>query len=817
MVSFTRKKSGGTIHSNERKVIMNKKVLHTLEYDKIIDMLVAEADSDPGKDRARHLVPSVKRHEIIEWQAQTTAAQIRILKDRKPSFHGLRDPRRDLRPLEKGGTLGIGELLNICRLLEIARDTIASDARLRDLPHAEEDVLSGHFRALIDVPDLRAEITRCIPAPDEIADDASAELSAIRRTIRGMDARIREQLNKTIASSSEMLRETLVTVRDGRYCLPVRSEFKSSFPGMIHDQSSTGSTFFIEPMAVVNLNNELTEWFAKEQTEIQKILADLSNLTAPYAADIEKDFLLLSELDFIFAKASLSVKMRAGEPLFQGKYIQIRQGRHPLIPAKQVVPIDVSLGKDYDLLVITGPNTGGKTVTLKTVGLLTLMGQAGLHIPAGDRSHLRVYDEVFADIGDEQSIEQSLSTFSSHMTNTVSILKKASPRTLVLFDELGAGTDPVEGAALAIAILDHLHRRRITAMATTHYSELKLYALQEDGVENASCEFDVATLSPTYRLLVGIPGKSNAFAISSKLGLSDDIIREAKRRIGDEEKSFEDVVSGLERSRVEAEKEREKAVRFRENAEGYKKKLEDKEEKLEQSRDKILRRANEEAREILEKAKKIADESIRKYNKWMNDPEALKAMEHERGALRDAMNEVEEGLSATGPGSSKRRKKSSKKPEELAVGDIVMVHSMGVKGTISTAPSRGKCYVQIGILRSEVELTDLEYLESETKQAKKEASITQSRNLKMSKAMTVHTEINLIGKTVAEAIPLLDKYIDDACIAHLSQVRIIHGMGTGALRAAVHDHLRRNRAVESFRLGEQGEGGYGATVAFLKQ
>ena len=791
---------------------MNKKVLHTLEYEKIIGLLTAEADSDPGKDKASHLIPSSKRHEIIEWQAQTTAALNRILKDDKPAFHGLRDPRRDLRPLEKGGVLGIGELLNICRLLEIARDSIAADEKLEDY----EDVLSGQFRSLVDVPELRAEISRCIIGPDEIADEASSELSSIRRTIRGMDARIREQLNKTIAASSGMLRESLVTVRDGRYCLPVRSEFKSSFPGMIHDQSSTGSTFFIEPMAVVNLNNELTEWFAKEQTEIQKILADLSNLTAPYAAEIEKDFLLLAELDFIFAKASLSKKMRASEPLFQGKFIQIRQGRHPLIPSKNVVPIDISLGKDYDLLVITGPNTGGKTVTLKTVGLLTLMGQAGLHIPANDRSHLRVYDEVFADIGDEQSIEQSLSTFSSHMTNTVSILKKASPRTLVLFDELGAGTDPVEGAALAIAILDHLHRKHITAMATTHYSELKLYALQEDGVENASCEFDVATLSPTYRLLVGIPGKSNAFAISSKLGLSGDIIKEAKRRIGDEEKSFEDVVSGLEESRIEAEREREKAVRFRENAEGYKKKLEDKEEKLEQSRDKILRRANEEAREILEKAKKVADESIRKYNKWMNDPEALKAMEHERGALRDSINEVEEGLASTGPGNSSRRRKSSKKPEELTIGDIVMVHSMGVKGTISTEPTRGKCYVQIGILRSEVELSDLEYLESETKQAKKEASITQSRNLKMSKAMTVHTEINLIGKTVAEAIPVLEKYIDDASIAHLSQIRIIHGMGTGALRSAVHDHLKRNRAIESFRLGEQGEGGYGATVATLR-
>ena len=791
---------------------MNKKVLHTLEYDKIIDRLVHEADSDPGKEKARKIVPLSDRDRIIELQAQTTAALNRILKDGKPSFSGLRDPRRELKPLEKGGTLGTAELLNICRLFEIAKAAIDSDEKLDDY----EDVLSGQFKSLTDVPDLRAEIKRCIPAPDEIADDASPALASIRRTIQGMDGRIRDQLNKTIAASSGMLRENLVTIRDGRYCLPVKSEHKGSFPGMVHDQSSTGSTFFIEPMAVVELNNELASWFAKEQTEIQKILADLSNLTAPYIADIERDFLLLSELDFIFAKGMLSKKMRASEPLFHGKYIQIRQGRHPLIPDKQVVPIDVALGKDYDLLVITGPNTGGKTVTLKTVGLLTLMGQAGLHIPANDRSHLRVYDEVFADIGDEQSIEQSLSTFSSHMTNTVDILKKANSRTLALFDELGAGTDPTEGAALAIAILDHLHRKHMTAMATTHYSELKLYALTEDGVENASCEFDVESLAPTYRLLVGIPGKSNAFAISSKLGLSDKIISEAKKRIDEEEKNFEDVVSGLEQSRVEAEKEREKAVRFRENAEGYKKKLEEKEDKLEQSRDKIIRRANEEAREILERAKKVADESIRKYNKWMNDPEALKAMERERGALRDAMDEVDEGLAATGPGTKRRKKSSSKKPEELTVGDIVMVHSMGVQGTIQSEPVRGKCYVQIGILRSEVDLDDLEYLESETKQARREATISQSRSLKSSKAMSVHTEINLIGMTVAEAVPLLEKYLDDAYLAHLSQVRIIHGMGTGALRNAVHESLKRNKTIENFRMGEAGEGGYGATVAFFK-
>ena len=793
---------------------MNKKALHILEYEKIIEMLVREADSDPGKDKCRRLKPITKRDEIIVLQSQTGAAYNRILKDDKPSFHGLRDIRRSLKPLEKEGFLSMSELLDICRLFEIAKDAQAADDKLGE---DYQDVLSGLFNSLVYVPEVVTEINRCIISEDEMADDASANLSSIRRSIRGMDDRIREQLNKTIASSSEMLRDSIVTIRDGRYCLPVRSEFKGSFPGMIHDQSSTGSTFFIEPLAVVNLNSELAELHAKEKAEIQKILEDLSRLLAPYTSDIEKDYLILSDLDFIFAKGNLAKRMRASEPLFQGKYIQLKAARHPLIDPKKVVPIDVSLGKEYDLLVITGPNTGGKTVTLKTIGLLTLMGQAGLHIPAKEHSHLRCYDEVFADIGDEQSIEQSLSTFSSHMTNTVSILKKANSRCLILFDELGAGTDPVEGAALAIAILDHLKKRRITAVATTHYSELKLYALQEKYVENASCEFDVESLSPTYRLMVGIPGKSNAFAISSKLGLSDEIISAAEGRIGTREKSFEDVVSDLEEKSLSAEREREKAIRFRENAESHKKKLEEKEEKLELSKDKIIRRANEEAREILEKAKKVADESIRKYNKWMNDPDALRAMEAERGKLRDAMNEVDEGLDATGLGSKKNRSKSksSKSPEELEVGDIVMVHSMGVQGTVSSEPVKGKCYVQIGILRSEVDIEDLEFLEAQTKQAKKQATITKAGNLKLRKAMSVHTEINLIGKTVAEALPELEKYLDDAAIAGLSQVRIIHGMGTGALRNAVHEELRRNPHVSTYRLGEQGEGGYGATVAML--
>ena len=497
---------------------MNKKVLQTLEYYKIIDMLLEEADTPLAKESIRHLLPSSRREEIISWQTETSHALMRLLKQGRLPFHGLTDIRPSLVPLEKGGVLGMGELLDIARCLEIAKDAITYDAKFEDL----KDALSGRFGALMDLPDLRLEINRCILSPEEMADDASSELKRIRRAMKTTNDKVREQLTATMNLSGSMLRDNIVTMRNGRYCLPVKQEYKSTFPGMIHDQSSTGSTFFIEPMAIVQLNNELAELGMKEQEEIEKILASLSALAAPYAEDLQRNVLLLAELDFIFAKAKLSKKMQGSEPLFDQDYIHIKKGRHPLIPKDKVVPIDVTLGKTYDLLIITGPNTGGKTVSLKTVGLFTLMGQAGLHIPAYDHSHLRVYEEVYADIGDEQSIEQSLSTFSSHMVNTVYILKRANKKTLALFDELGAGTDPTEGAALAIAILDNLHNRNVTAMATTHYSELKIYALSTDGVENASCEFDVESLQPTYRLLVGVPGKSNAFAISGKLGLPKD-------------------------------------------------------------------------------------------------------------------------------------------------------------------------------------------------------------------------------------------------------------------------------------------------------
>ena len=627
--------------------------------------------------------------------------------------------------------------------------------------------------------------------------------------------KIREQLSVTVNSSGDMLRDNIVTMRNGRYCLPVKQEYKSAFQGMIHDQSSTGSTFFIEPMAIVKLNNDLAELAMKEQEEIERILASISSICAPETEGLERDVILLAELDFIFAKAKLSKKMQGSEPIFDDNYIEIKKGRHPLIPRDRVVPIDVTLGKDYRLLIITGPNTGGKTVSLKTVGLFTLMGQAGLHIPAFDGSHLRVFHEVYADIGDEQSIEQSLSTFSSHMTNTVSILKHADKNTLALFDELGAGTDPVEGAALAISILDNLLQRNVTAMATTHYSELKIYALSTDHVENASCEFDVESLQPTYRLLIGVPGKSNAFAISSKLGISDKIIEKAKSLVDEDSKSFEDVVTGLESTRKELEQERAKAAAYREEIERQKKKLAEKNERIDKAKEKILRRANEEANEILQKAKDMADDSIRKYNKWMDGGKGnVSDMERQRSAIREQLKKTGEKLATKQKGN---RPKTA--PGKLSIGDLVMVHSMGVKGTVMSLPNtKGKCFVQMGIMRSEVNADDLELLEEETLQNRKEQLRERSGagKIKMMKSLHVSSSINLIGKTVDEAIALLDKYLDDAYLAKLHQITIIHGVGTGALRNAVQAHLKKSKYIKTYRMGEYGEGGYGVTVAEFK-
>ena len=793
---------------------MNEKALKTLEYNKIIDKLVTFAGSELGREKCKSLLPVTDLSEIRRSQHETSDALTRVLRKGSLSFSGLKDIRASIMRLEVGSVLGMGELLQVSSVLNVALRVKSYGRSEGSEEETAIDSLTERFSLLEPLSPLNNEIKRCILSEEEMSDDASPTLRHIRRSIKLTNDRVREQLNTIVNASSNqtMLQENIVTMRNGRYCLPVKAEYKSQFNGMVHDQSSSGSTLFIEPMAVVKLNNELRELAVKENDEIERILAELSNQAGEYCQELKDDITILTELDFIFAKASLSKGMRASEPVFNDKgYINIKKGRHPLIDSKKVVPIDIHMGKDFNLLIVTGPNTGGKTVSLKTVGLFTLMGQAGLHIPAFDGSELGVFEEVYADIGDEQSIEQSLSTFSSHMVNTVSIIKQANYRSLVLFDELGAGTDPTEGAALAMSILSYLHKRQIRTMATTHYSELKIFALSTEGVENACCEFDVETLRPTYRLLIGIPGKSNAFAISSKLGLPDYIITDAKERIGEKDQSFEDVISDLEKSRVTMEKDQEEIARYKEEVERLKKKLEQKNERIDEAKDKILRRANEEAREIIQEAKDFADESIRKYNKWMKDSSMNKEMEKQRSELRDKLNSTESKLALKGQKAKKQHKAS-----DFKIGDAVRVLSMNLNGTVSSLPNdKGDLFVQMGILRSQVNIKNLELID-EPVITGPNMKKTGSGQIKMAKTAYISPELNLIGKLVDEALPILDKYLDDAYLAHLPQVTIIHGRGTGALRNAVHNHLKKTKYVKSYRVGGFGEGDHGVTIVEFK-
>lgn len=796
---------------------MNKKAQRTLEYDKIIQLLAECAGSFLGQEKCKNLKPSIDLDEIRILQQETTDALSYLIQKGSISFSGLRDIMPALKRLEIGSTLGIVELLNISSLLNVASRIKAysrpDKSEEYDSDTQTTDSLSSRFSYIEPLTNLNNEIKRCIISEEEISDDASPGLSQVRRTIKNTNQRIHEQLNNVMNSSRNMLQENIVTMRNGRYCLPVKSEYKSSFSGMVHDQSSTGSTLFIEPMSVVKLNNELRELSSQEQEEIEKLLATLSNLAAEESDTLKTNLSVLAELDFIFARAALSKKLHGSEPKFNTRgFINIKKGKHPLIDKHKVVPIDVELGGSFDLLVITGPNTGGKTVTLKTIGLFTLMGQSGLHIPAFDNSELSVFTDVFADIGDEQSIEQSLSTFSSHMTNTVSILEQATPTTLCLFDELGAGTDPVEGAALAMSILSHLHKQGIRTVATTHYSELKVFALTTEGVENGSCEFDVETLRPTYRLLIGIPGKSNAFAISGKLGLPDHLIDQAKEYIDSENQSFEDVLSDLEKSRLTIEKEEVEIARYKSEIEDLKKKLTIKNEKIDNAKEKILRQANEEAHAILQEAKDFADETIKKYNKWSKESGLNKAMEQERAELRKKLNSSVEKLAL----KKQKKQKKQLKPKELKLGDAVLVLSLNLKGTVSSLPNaKGDLFVQMGILRSQVNINDLERIDEEVITAPN-LKKTGSGKIKMSKTTSISPDVNLIGLTTAEAIPKLDKYLDDAYLAHLPQVTIIHGRGTGALRNAVHAHLKKCKYVKSYRIGEFGEGDHGVTIVTFK-
>ena len=793
---------------------MNTKVLTTLEYNKIIDLLTEKADSEPGKKLCRDLVPSTDLSAIRTAQRETKDALARLFRIGSTSFGSNRDLGFSIRSLEIGSSLSMSELLKLASFLDnVSRIKTYGKKEREDLPN---DSLDAYFEGLTPMTQLANEINRCILSEEEMADDASPKLKSIRRSKLSTNEKIHSQLTSMVNGAYRtFLQDAVITMRDNRYCIPVKAEYKSQVSGMVHDQSSTGSTFFIEPAAVVNLNNQLKELDLQEQEEIEVILGDLSSQAAVHTSELAADQKIMTTLDFIFAKAKLAMEQNATEPIFNTEhYIQIRKGRHPLLDKKKAVPIDVRLGKDFDLLVITGPNTGGKTVSLKTVGLFTLMGQAGLHIPALDRSELSIFSEVYADIGDEQSIEQSLSTFSSHMTRVVHILQHADADSLCLFDELGAGTDPTEGAALAIAILNYLHDRGIRTMATTHYSELKIYALSTNFVENACCEFDVETLRPTYRLLIGIPGKSNAFAISSKLGLSDEIIHAAKEQISKEDESFEDVIADLEQSRVTIEKEQQEIAEYKERIRTLQEQLQKKNEKIDQAKDKILRDANEKARAILQEAKDVADETSRDFNKAGASAD-IKELEKKRQKVRDKINE-KNGKLALGNTQKKPADQKTVDPKKLKKGDSVKIISMNLKGIVNTLPdARGNLFVQCGIMRMQTNVNDLVPVKEETITAPA-LQRTNTGKLKMSKSFSVSSEINLLGCTVDEAIAKLDKYLDDAYLAHLPSVRVVHGKGTGALRSAVQSHLKRLKYVKEYRLGEYGEGDAGVTIVTFK-
>lgn len=795
---------------------MNKRTLRILEYYKIIEQLTSFATCPAGKRMCEKLKPSTDMIEIQKNQEETRDALARVYQHGSLSFSGVYPIGEAMKRVAVGASLSIAELLDISKLLKVAerarqygeQETDKDDEGMT----VRQDSLTGYFESLMPLEHLAREINRCILSEDEIADDASSALKEIRRDMKQINNKVHDVLNGIVAKQTNqaMLQDSIVTMRNGRFCIPVKSEYKGQFPGMVHDQSSKGSTFFIEPMAVVNLNNELKELAAKEAMEIERILSNLSEQVALSKESIEMNVQILTKLDFIFAKASFAKSYDGTEPELNDKgKVLIKQGRHPLLEKHKVVPVDIRLGEDFTMLIITGPNTGGKTVSLKTLGLFTLMGQSGLHIPAFQGSQLAIFRDVFADIGDEQSIEQSLSTFSSHMSNIVYIMKHADKDTLVLFDELGGGTDPVEGSALAIAILNDLHNRDIRCMATTHYSELKTFAMTTEGIENACCEFDVETLSPTYKLLIGIPGKSNAFAIAKKLGLSNDVIESAKSQIDNDALDMESILADLEKSKRTIEQEQAEIAANKAEIQKLKDRLASKNEHIEQRKQDILRNAREEAREILEEAKAFADESIRKYNNWDKKQNASnKDMEKARGEIRDKLNAVNDKLSV-----KTSNRKSKHKAGDFKLGDSVHVISLNLDGTVRSLPNqKGEITVQMGILQSTVKITDVEIIQ-EKKQSKQEK--TSQYRASVNKSMHIKPEINLLGLTVDEAIMELDKYLDDACLSHLNQVRVVHGKGTGALRKGIHEYLKRQSYVKSFRLGEFGEGDAGVTIVEL--
>ncbi|MBQ7565301.1 MAG: endonuclease MutS2 [Lachnospiraceae bacterium] len=788
---------------------MNIKAAQALEYEKILEMLAEKASSKAGKDMCRGLLPSVKPEVIETMQQETADALSRLIRNSAVSFGGSIDIRGILSELKIERTLSAGQLLTVAKLLET---TAKIKGYGRTESHEEPDSLTGYFEVLEPLSPLCRDLNRCIISEEEISDEASSDLKHIRRQIRLTGDKIHSELTQMVNNKyRSYLQDSVITMRNGRYCIPVRAEYKGNVPGMVHDQSATASTYFIEPAAVVELNNKLRELEIAEQAEIEAILASLSKDCAEHLNELTTDSRTLIKLDFIFAKGFLALEQNATKPVYneEGR-IRLRKARHPLLDKKAVVPTDIHIGREFgfSMLIITGPNTGGKTVTLKTTGLLTLMGQAGLHIPALDRSELSIFHNVYADIGDEQSIEQSLSTFSSHMKKIVEILKRADSRCLCLFDELGAGTDPTEGAALAIAILNDLHKRHVTTLATTHYSELKVYALRKKGVENASCEFDVETLSPTYRLLIGVPGKSNAFAIAGKLGLRDYIIENAKKQIDRQDESLEDVLTRLEDERVNLENIRNEIDEEKKALEKLKNEYDDRTKKLKDSRERVLKEAREEAAEILKDAKETADESILLFQRSGG---SIQDMERQREKLRKKLNRVNQGTSDLIIAEKPRK---SNKPADFKLGADVRILSMNLTGTVASAPdAKGKLFVQCGIMKIESNLNDLELL-----QPKEESSRTKysTNTYGLSKASTISAELNLIGKTTDEALTELEKYLDDAYLSHLSTVRIVHGKGTGTLRNAVWKQLKRLKYVADFRLAEYGEGDSGVTVVDFK-
>ena len=796
---------------------MNEKSLRILEYNKIISMLSSKAHSKSGKALCESLKPSNVFSDVTDSLQNTDDSVKRILRNGNISFAGNKDIKPSVMRLKKGSSLKSMELLDICDLLE-ACSRVKSYLK-KEHPDDEEDSLYKFYDLIDPLSSHAAEIRRCILSEDEIADDASSELKSIRRHMRSTNDKIHTELTRMVNTTYRTyLQDTVITMRDGRYCIPVKAEHKSNVPGMIHDQSGSQSTFFIEPAAIVNLNNELKQLSIDEAHEIEVILAKLSSDLSEHVYELKTNADVLTELDFIFAKGNLALDMNASRPFYNiYGHVNLKKARHPLLDKKKVVPINIKLGYDFDLLVITGPNTGGKTVALKTIGLLSLMGQAGLFIPASDASELSIFDNVYADIGDEQSIEQSLSTFSSHMKNIVEILQDADEKSLCLFDELGAGTDPTEGAALAISVLADLHARKVRCVATTHYSELKVYALKEPGVENACCEFDVETLRPTYRLLIGIAGKSNAFAISSKLGLPSYIIDDAKSRISEKDESFEDVLTELENNRVIIENEKAEIEKYKREIEHLKADYENRQKKLSDSRDKIIREATEEARGILQDAKDTADEAIRDLMKKENRGD-IRSMEKNRTKLREKIDKTNSKVSVGNTSSPKKKNKVS----DFRLGEDVRIISLNMEGTVNSLPdAKGNLYVQCGIMRMQAKMDDIEFLDKPNIIAgdmkfSTKSSASKSHGKSLSKASTMSMEINLLGKMVDEALAELDKYLDDAYLSHLSSVRVVHGKGTGALRNAVHNYLKKVSYVSSYRLAEYGEGDAGVTIVEFK-